>query len=292
MIFSVLWKKCCRFIRMVVRRVRRLFKKEKAPEPQPPDIHIAEKKIVTPDPLEISDGTNFLYAKRYPINDSIAIEIPTVGEILAQESNYYSLVSMLITSPIDHIVLLDDAGIDWTSITDYELFVMLFETVAKGSDTHLIFGDLDLSPFEIRDTDKSEKIELVNPATGAVIDRSIYRKMSAVMCKIHHAKKDRRKPKNDEAKKFMLDRARTKARRHKNKKEKSQLEPLITAMVNATQFKYDFETVKSLTIYQFNESVHQIVRKTNYDNLMHGVYSGTVDSKHLSDKDLNWIYPE
>ena len=60
-------------------------------------------------------------------------------------------------------------------------------------------------------------------------------------------------------------------------------------MVNAEQFKYDFESVRNITIYQFNECVRQIVNKVNYDNRMHGVYSGTVNAKELSQADLNWL---
>lgn len=73
------------------------------------------------------------------------------------------------------------------------------------------------------------------------------------------------------------------------KKDASQLETLIVALVNTEQFSYDYESVKKMTIYQFNESVQQIVKKIEFDNRMHGVYSGTVSAKDLSEKDLNWM---
>lgn len=60
-------------------------------------------------------------------------------------------------------------------------------------------------------------------------------------------------------------------------------------MVNTEQFSYDFEGVRNMTIYQFNESVQQVVKKINFDNRMHGIYSGTVSAKDLSETDLNWM---
>ena len=64
---------------------------------------------------------------------------------------------------------------------------------------------------------------------------------------------------------------------------------MIISVVNTEQFKYNYESVKSLTIYQFNESVYQIVRKVDYDNRMHGVYAGTIDAKELKQDDLTWL---
>ena len=78
-------------------------------------------------------------------------------------------------------------------------------------------------------------------------------------------------------------------RRNRNRKQESQLEPLIIAMVNAEQYKYDFEGTRELSIYQFNESVRQIIKKVDYDNRMYGIYAGTINAKELSQDDLNWL---
>ena len=87
----------------------------------------------------------------------------------------------------------------------------------------------------------------------------------------------------------MLEKARKKMKRRQNRAEDSQLESLIIAMVNTEQFKYDFEGTLELSIYQFNESVRQIIKKVDYDNRMYGIYAGTVSAKDLSPDDLNWL---
>ena len=93
----------------------------------------------------------------------------------------------------------------------------------------------------------------------------------------------------DEAKKFLLQRARAKMKRHRNTSESSQLESLITAMVNTEQFPYNYEDVGQLSIYQFNESLQQVIKKIDFDNKMHGIYAGTLSAKDLSQDELNWL---
>lgn len=230
---------------------------------------------------------NLLYKRAYAINDNISVVIPTVGEILEDEDSYYSMVSMLTAMPIDLMVELDDAGIDFTTINDYELFIMLFGGL-KQQDTSLIFGDLDLSKFEPFIEKKTQKVFLRNKK-GVVIDRLIHDQIATTLRTLHHLEKNNRTPANKEAKEFMLKRAREKRRRHRNRKQMSELESMIIAMVNTPEFKYDFEGVKKMSIYQFNESVRQVVRKINYDNRMIGVYAGTIDAKKLSQDDLTWI---
>ena len=60
-------------------------------------------------------------------------------------------------------------------------------------------------------------------------------------------------------------------------------------MVNTEQYKYNFESTRELSIYQFNESVRQVIRKVDYNNLMYGVYTGNVNSKEISQDKLNWL---
>lgn len=231
---------------------------------------------------------HFLYEKEFKINDFIKVMIPSVGEVVADEDNYYNLVASLTAMPVDVMAQLDEAGIDFASINAYDLFLMTFSSLAT-MDTHLIFGDLDLSKFELTINKENETIILRDPQSGAVIDRSIHNKIAEVLRKIHHLEKNRRKPGNQEAKEYMLERAKIKAKRNKNRATESQLEPLIIAMVNTEQFKYDFDSVRNISIYQFNESVRQVIKKVDYEHKMNGVYAGTVSVKNLGKDDLNWL---
>jgi len=230
-----------------------------------------------------------LYERWIPVNDKINIYVPTVGEIIECEDDYYSLVSILTAMPIDFMVQLDDLGIDFTSINEYDLLLILFPEL-KSKDTSMIFGDLDLSGFELMVNQQNNNIVLRDELNDITIDRSVYGMISNTLRKIHSLERDRRKPANEEAKKFMLERARKKLRRNKNKYHDSQLESFIISLVNAEQFKYDFEGTRELSIYQFNVSVRQIIKKTDYEHLMFGVYSGSISAKDVKNDELIWLY--
>lgn len=231
---------------------------------------------------------NLLYKREYPITDKIHVMIPTVGEVVDNEDLYYELVTSLTSVPRDMMVQLDDIGIDFTKISEYDLFIALFNGV-RASDTRLIFGDLDLSKFETVVNTKTEQIVLYDEEHDIMIDKGIQNQIAQTLRKINHLEKNIKKPGNEETKQYLIKRERLKQQRRKNRKTFSQLEQLIVALVNTEQFKYGFDEVRNLTIYQFNESLHQIAAKIDYDNLMRGVYAGTVKTSDISPDRLNWL---
>lgn len=231
---------------------------------------------------------SLLYKSEIPINDKIKVRIPTVGEILDNEDEYYDLITLLTAMPIDMLAQLDDAGIDFSEINEYDLFIMLFGSI-KEKDTSLIFGDLRLCDFYLAKNEKNDTFILLNPMTGAVIDRVIHSQIADALRMIHGLKKDVRRPANDEAKKYLIEKAKRRMRRMNKKKRRSQIEELIVSMVNVGEFHYNYQTVRDLTIYQFNESVRQIIKKDNYDHTMVGIYMGTVNPKTINQDSLNWL---
>ena len=231
---------------------------------------------------------SLLYEDSIRINDFIEVKIPTVEDILKNEEQYYGIVSSIVSTPFDMMVQLDDIGIDFTEIDDYQLFLITFQTI-RSQDTSLIFGDLDLSGFDVAVNEENQTIVLLDKNTGIVIDKAIFFQIAEALRKIHHLERNNKKAGNNEAKVFLIERARIKQKRQRRKKQVSQLEPLIIAMVNTEQYKYNYEQTKALSIFQFNESVVQIVKKVDYMNKMHGIYSGTVSAKDLNPDDLNWL---
>ncbi len=231
---------------------------------------------------------NYLYKDSIAINDSIKIVIPTVGDIIKDEDEYYSLVSAFTAMPIDYMVQLYDSGYDFSEMNAFQLFLFLFPAILT-KDTSLIFGDLDLKEFRFALSEQNGEPVLIDTKRDIVIDRAIHGQIATTLRKIHHLSRNNRKPGNEEARKYMLERARLKLARQKRKKRESTLEPLIVAMVNTEQYKYDYQSTLGLSVYQFNESVRQIQRKIDFDNRMIGVYAGTVDVSKANPADLTWI---
>ena len=228
-----------------------------------------------------------LYSRTVPVTDQIGIVIPTVGEIIDRETEYYTIVSVLTAMPIDYMVQLDDIGVDFTQINEYELFLILFGSI-RDLDTSLVFDGIRLPMFGIKRDDETGMPVLYDEEDDITIDRVVHTKIAETMRKIHHLEKNNKKPGNEDARRYMLERARKKAKR-KKKEAVSQLEQQIVAMVNTEQFKYGFEGTRELSIYQFNESVRQIDHKMHYDNLMRGIYAGTIDPKSISQDELSWL---
>lgn len=186
------------------------------------------------------------------------------------------------------MVQLDDMGIDFTTIDEYELFRFMFN-VLKSQDVSLIFGDLDITGFYPARNERDDSIVLLDTKNDRKIDRQSYEKIAGALRKIHRLEKNVKKPGNEEAKEYMIERARKKMNRRKNKQIPSHLESMIVSLVNTEQCKYNYQTIQKLTVYQFNETLSQIIHKVDYDNRMYGIYSGTVNVKELPPDDLMWL---
>ena len=218
----------------------------------------------------------------------LSIRIPTVGEILEDEQNYYNIISSLTASPYQYMVQLNDVfHIDYTTITDYELFMMLFSAYLQ-SDLSIVFGDLNISDFKIK-TDNQQDI-LMSPSSGIEINEKVYNDLANIIRKINLLEKVNYKPGNESAKKYLLEKERKRQKRNAKKPYEPYLEKIVIALVNTNEFPYDYDSCMDLSIYRFNQSFKQIQHKIAFDKTMIGVYAGTVDTSKLSNKDnLTWI---
>ena len=232
---------------------------------------------------------SLLNATSVEIVPNLSLRIPTVGEILEDEDKYYGIVSSLTASPFQYMVQLDDMGIDYTQITDYQLFMMLFPMYAQ-SDLSLLFGDLNTSDFNVYVNQDDDNQVIYSPSNNIVIDELVYNDLSDMIRKINLFEKVKSKPGNESARKYLLEKERKKQKRNAKKPRFPYLEKMVIALVNTSEFPYNYETCMDLSIYKFNQSLQQIQRKIAFDNTMVGVYAGTVDTSKMADKDaLSWI---
>lgn len=228
------------------------------------------------------------------ITDQLSLRIPTVGEILENESTYFSLVSIMTSTPFQYMVQLDDLGVDYTKITDYQMFQIFFPVYAK-QDISIIFGDLDLSDIGMYHDHSVDLDVLYSPSTDTKIDEFVYFNMARCMRQVNCIKYERKKPKGEKNKKYFLEKERRHLKnlevmRKRKEFEQSEFEKLIVALVNNNHFKYDYNSVLTLPIYNFYQSFQQIQHEINFNNVMRGVYAGTIDTNKLQDRSvLSWI---
>lgn len=233
-------------------------------------------------------GKSALYETSHKINDHISIRVPSVRELIENEDAYFSNIALIVATPYDMMVQLDDAKIDFTKINEWDLFCFLFKEL-QTKDLSLIFDGLNLRDFVIAENKQNGNIILVNPQTGVKIDRAIHDQICKYLRKTLGLKKNEKTPANEDARLFMIERARKKIMRRRKQLVESQIEKYIIALVNTAEFPYDYNSVLDLTINQFYASLHQIVKKIKFDNLMIGCYAGTVDMKEMDQKELSWI---
>ena len=233
-------------------------------------------------------GKSTLYETKHKINDFITIRVPTIKDIIENEDDYYGNVALIVATPYDMMVQLDDMKIDFTQINEWDLFLFLFNEL-RTRDLSLIFDGLDLRDFVTAENKQNGTFILVNPKTGVKIDRAIHDQICRYLRKTLRLQKNDKRPANEEARKYLIERTRTKLKRRRKQLVESQIEKYIVALVNTSEFPYTYESVLGLTINQFYASLHQIVKKIKYDKLMIGCYAGTVNMKELDQNELNWI---
>lgn len=237
---------------------------------------------------------NLLKVRNYKVNDKISVHVPTVDEIFDfGDQKYYSIVQTLVATPFDLMVELDDIGIDYETITDYQLFILMMESIAVNEDdTSILFGDLNLKGFQ----------EAVNPQNGEkvlwskdndiVIDQMIALEICNAIRKIHFWEAPIGRAGNAEAKRYLIERKRKTKQRLAKKPYKSFLESMIISLVNTEEFPYNYETVMGLSVYKLNASWRQIQKKKHWDQTMNGVYFGTVDKDKIDWEKISWLSPE
>ena len=237
---------------------------------------------------------NLLKVNEYKVNDKISVHVPTVDEIFDfGDQKYYSTVQTLVATPFDLMVELDDIGIDYESITDYQLFVLMMESIAiNEDDTTIFFGNLNLKNFQEAVNPKNGEKGLWDKNNDIVIDQMIALEICNAIRKIHFWEAPVGRAGNAEAKRYLIERKRKTKQRLAKKPYKSFLESMIISLVNTEEFPYNYETVMGLSVYKLNASWRQIQKKKHWDQTMNGVYFGTVDKDKIDWEKISWLSPE
>ena len=235
--------------------------------------------------LEV-DELLLYFGDPYVVNDYVTITLPKIGELVKYgERQYYSMLSTITAIPSDMKSQLWDTGIDWTQITDFQLFMMLVSTLPKDK-TYILFGDLDFQAMRPFENKQNDTVVLYNPDTGAVIDELAYGKISSYLCSAHHITKKVEKAANEFTKKFMIDEDRQKLAYNAKQPYKSFLRPLISAVKCRQGYTLDY--VKNMGIVEFFDDLSSLQIIVNADALLQGSYSGMIDTSKIPKKNFDW----
>lgn len=200
--------------------------------------------------IDLDVDSLFIYfGDDYVVNDHIKIHQPTIGEVADYgEAKYFSMVHSLCAIPSDMKAILWDMGLDWCEVEDFDLFMMLSQTLTPDK-TGILFGDLDFSKMRPFKNKQNDEIVLADKETGIIIDKLIYTRIVTYLRKLHNITPKVEKTKSKTVKKWLIEEDRKKMETSKNKPFRSYLMPLISAV--KVKQGYTKTYIRNMGLYEF-----------------------------------------
>lgn len=253
------------------------------------------------------------YGDDFKVNDFITIHQPTIGDILEYdkqygESSFWTMLNVFTANPTSYrLFLWKDLNIDWTYLNDYQLFMILYQTL-NIEQTRLIFGDLDFSEFEIFTLPEEEwtNIEekgitdtikllrnstLYNPKKEFELDEDSYNVITYYLRSTFNIFPKIEKAKDRTTKEWIIEEEEMKlnAKKKDNDSSTSYLLPLISGCLNHPGFKYNKQELKQVGYYEFMDSVQRLQIIESTSALLHGSYSGFADVSKVDKEQFNFM---
>ena len=195
---------------------------------------------------------------------------------------------MLTCIPSDMKSQLEDMGINYMNISDFELFMFLTRNLTS-KQTGIILGDLDLSKFKQCKNIENDELCLYYEDNDIIIDNYVYMKITDYLRKLHGIKSKVEKAYNETTRKILIKLDRERIEKTKNQPYKSQLKELISAMMRYPGFKYKKNELKECGLYEFMDAVQGAQIYVSTTSLLSGIYSGMVDTSKINKKEFNWM---
>ena len=241
------------------------------------------------------DKLQMFFGEDYTVTKGITVHQPSIGDILLfGEKKFYAMLNPFVTNPTALRASLWQAGIDWTKISDYDLFwQLILQLKLKPSDTHLLFGDLDFSQFNLYkrtnnvDGKDVEDIVLVNETQEVLLDEEVYLHLSSFLRTMFNIFPKVEKAKGKTTKEWMIEEDIAKAKEQET--VESNLLPMISFCLNHPGFKYKKSELREMGIVEFNDSVQRLLVYESTSSLMKGMYSGFVDTSKIDKKEFNFM---
>jgi hypothetical protein len=225
------------------------------------------------------------------IASGITLYQPTIGDIANyNEVEYFSMAQTLCATPSSMKVTLDDMKLDYMKVDDFQLFMMLCQSMTPDK-TKPLLGDLDLTKFKPYSVGETEDVVLANGefdenGSPIVINTIIYEILVTYIRKMHNFKKQVDKAGNAITRKVLIDEDRKAAQRNKDKPYKSFLVPLVSSLQGRQGYTKDY--ICNMGLYEFMNQIARTQIIVQADAALGGMYSGFVDTKKMDKTVLDW----
>ena len=223
-----------------------------------------------------------------PIAPKIELIHPTVKHVFENGGEkYLAQVASFVATPTDLMVELDDFGVNFEEITEWQLFIMRFPTFKDTAIKDLIKG-LDLNEAEPMINETGE-IVVFDPVTLAILDEAHFRILCEYLRKIHGLQRNVEVFGNDFTRKMVIDIERE-TRKHKAyKPHEPFLENYVSGLINCSESKYDYHNIWDVPFFVFMDAVKRVQKVMEFKGLMSGMCSGMIDMKKIDMNKVSWI---
>lgn len=248
------------------------------------------------------DMLKMYFCEPYEINldsadGSITVLQPTIGDIVRiGESKFYATLNVFTANTTMYRVSLWDMGIDWNSISDFDLFCLLYQGIDNEVAT-LLFKDLDFSKFQLmskRIDDESSEVVLYDTEHQIEINRDVYDHISQYLREMFKTFPEDELTKDPILKKWWVEKDKREIARKELKpdsKNQNTILSLISSCVNHPGFKYSVKELREVGVCQFYDSVQRLQIYENATACLKGIYSGMVDSSKIKPEQYNFMRP-
>lgn len=245
------------------------------------------------------DKLQMYFGKTYVLDlesaeGSIEINLPTIGDIMEiGEKKFYSTLGIFITNTTSYRLILHDIGLDWNTLSDFELFCMLY-TQIDNEVAKLMFGDLDFKKFTLfkkKLPDESETIVLWNQEDNIEINEDVYQHIAQYLRMAFNMYPEEKITDDPVLKDMYIlkDQQAIKIAAKSKKKDDNSILSLISACVNHPGFKYKPMELRHVNICEFYDSVKRLQVYENTTALLKGSYSGMIDSSKIDKEQFNFM---
>lgn len=173
---------------------------------------------------------------RYNINDKIYINFPTIREIMFDigEKQYWSVLFSLIATSSDIIAQLDDVGLDWEKVSDFEVFLRHIVFMSE-EQIKIFLPTINLSDFVIGESKNTQELILYNEKEDITIDKFIVDKIAEYLRYVHGIKKNVIRAGNAYTHRDLIDDAHDELKKalRKPKQHKSQIKAYLSYLANS-----------------------------------------------------------
>jgi hypothetical protein len=236
--------------------------------------------------LEIDEVTLWM-GEPYIINDKIKVLQPNLRQVLEfGERQYFSVIQTLCSTSSNMKSQLADMGLDWETIEDFQMFMMLAQSLDKEK-TKLVLGDIDLSKFKIFENKENGEPVMFDQENDIIIDRLIYLRIVEYLRRVHGLTRAYDRTKNRFVHEMAIEMDREEIQSNAKKPYKSFLWPLISS-VKARQ-GYTKQYILDMQLFEIVHEANRLQVIVQTDAVLTGAHCGMVDTKKIPKESFNWM---